>query len=72
MQKFVAEKFTALIVEEEGQSLVEYGLILGLVSVLLVGALQALQGSLSGIFSNVSEKLDAAANGGSKGGGKKR
>jgi pilus assembly protein Flp/PilA len=66
MQKFIAEKFTALIVEEEGQSLVEYGLILGLVSVLLVGALQALQGSLSGIFSNVSEKLDAAASGGSK------
>jgi pilus assembly protein Flp/PilA len=66
MQKFIAEKFTALIVEEEGQSLVEYGLILGLVSVLLVGALQALQGSLSGIFSNVSEKLDAAATGGSK------
>lgn len=65
------EKFKALIVEEEGQSLVEYGLILGLVSVLLVGALQALKGSLDGIFGKVQTELDAAAKGAAKKGGRK-
>jgi pilus assembly protein Flp/PilA len=65
-------KFTALIVEEEGQSLVEYGLILGLVSVVLVGALQAMQGSLSGIFEKVTNDLGAAAKGTAKKGGVKR
>ena len=60
------EKFKALIVEEEGQSLVEYGLILGLVSVLLVGALTAMKGSLEGIFKSVQDQLDAASKGGAK------
>ncbi len=38
---------------EEGQTLVEYALILALVSVLLVGALTALQGGIEGVFNDV-------------------
>jgi pilus assembly protein Flp/PilA len=59
-------KFIALVVEEEGQSLVEYGLILGLVSVLLVGALTAMKDSLNEIFGKVQTELTNAASGGSK------
>ena len=66
MQNFVANKLVALVVEEEGQSLVEYGLILGLVSVLLVGALTAMKGSLEEIFTKVQTELTNAAAGGSK------
>jgi pilus assembly protein Flp/PilA len=42
---------------EEGQTLVEYALILALVSVLLVGALTALQGGISGAFSSITSAL---------------
>lgn len=58
------EKFKQLVVSEDGQSLVEYGLILGLVSVLLVGALTAMKGSLDGIFKSVTDQLKGAAKGG--------
>jgi pilus assembly protein Flp/PilA len=49
-----------LIQEEDGQSLVEYGLILGLVSVVLVGALQAVQGSLFTVFTQIGVELQKA------------
>lgn len=60
------EKFKQLVVSEDGQSLVEYGLILGLVSVLLVGALTAMKGSLDGIFAKVTKELGTAAKGGGR------
>ena len=62
------EKIKQLVVAEDGQSLVEYGLILGLVSVLLVGALQAMKGSLDGIFQKVTDELGKAATGKKAGG----
>lgn len=37
--------------------MVEYGLILALVAVVVIGALIALGGSLEGIFDHVTEKL---------------
>lgn len=56
-----------LIREEEGQGLVEYGLILALVAVAVIGALTLLGGKdgetgLGKIFGEVSEKLDGAGN----------
>ena len=41
----------------EGQTLVEYALIIALVAVLLVGALTALKGGISGTFSTIISKL---------------
>ena len=38
---------------EEGQDLVEYALIIALVSILLVTALTALKGGISGVFSSI-------------------
>ena len=56
------EKIKQLLVEEEGQSLVEYGLIVGLVSVALVGALTAMKSKgLDPIFKTVQQKLGQAA-----------
>lgn len=55
-----------LILEEDGQSLVEYGLILGLVSVLLVGALTGLKGALLNVFNEVGTELQKAQQGPAK------
>jgi Flp pilus assembly pilin Flp len=42
---------------EEGQTLVEYALILALVSVTAVAALQALSGGINGIFTKIVNDL---------------
>lgn len=42
---------------EEGQTLVEYALILALVSVTAVAALQALSGGVNGIFTKITNDL---------------
>jgi Flp pilus assembly pilin Flp len=43
--------------EEEGQSLVEYALIISLVAVVLIAGLQALQGGITGVFNNILASL---------------
>lgn len=44
--------------EEEGQGMVEYGLILALVAVLVIGALTLLGEGVEGIFEKVTDELD--------------
>jgi pilus assembly protein Flp/PilA len=51
----------ALVKDEEGASAVEYGLILGLIAVAIVGILVIMGGSLQDIFGNASDELGAAA-----------
>lgn len=48
---------TTLRDNEEGQTLVEYALILALVSVTAVAALQALSGGINGIFTKIVTDL---------------
>lgn len=43
--------------EDEGQTLVEYALIIALVSVVLIGALVALQGGIGGAFDAATTAL---------------
>ena len=43
--------------EEEGQTLVEYALIIALVSIALVAALILLAGNISNVFSNIEAKF---------------
>lgn len=42
---------------EEGQSLVEYGLIIALIALVVIGVLATIGGSLSGLFTNIAAKL---------------
>ncbi|MGI6143485.1 MAG: Flp family type IVb pilin [bacterium] len=44
--------------EEEGQGMVEYGLIIALVAVVLIGALVGLRGGLENIFGNAQAVLE--------------
>jgi len=46
-----------LVSEEQGQGMVEYGLIIALVAVVLIGALVGLQGGLSEIFKDAENEL---------------
>ena len=46
---------------EEGQGMVEYSLILALVSVVAIGTLTLLGGNVTDVFGNASDALGAAA-----------
>lgn len=48
-----------LFKEEAGQGMVEYGLIIALVAVVLIGALVALNGGLTGIFNQITTAVNA-------------
>ena len=52
--------FRNLIHEEKGQGLAEYGLILALVALAVVGALTALGGGLNSIFDRINTQLNGA------------
>ncbi|HNV71144.1 MAG TPA: Flp family type IVb pilin [Candidatus Ozemobacteraceae bacterium] len=49
------------MVQEEGQGLVEYALIIGLIAVVAIAALTASGGSISGIFGAIGNKLSSTA-----------
>ena len=51
---------TRFVREEEGQGLVEYALIIGLIAVVAIAALTASGGSISAIFGTISSKLNDA------------
>ncbi|MFY0545700.1 Flp family type IVb pilin [Brevibacillus sp. H7] len=46
-----------MFVEEEGQGMVEYGLIIGLIAILLIGGLTAMRGGLENIFGDIGTTL---------------
>ena len=53
--------FTSVVLDdEEGQTLVEYALIIALVSVALIASLTALSGKIDGVFTEIGTKLDGA------------
>lgn len=47
------------LASRKGQGLVEYGLIIGVIAVVVVAALTVLRGPLEGIFQGVADFLDA-------------
>lgn len=49
------------IKEESGQGMVEYGLIIALVSVAVIATLTLLGGGLNNIFTNIKDKLTTPA-----------
>ncbi|ODT89294.1 Flp family type IVb pilin [Phenylobacterium sp. SCN 70-31] len=59
MSKFV----TRFLKDESGATAIEYGLIAALIAVVLVGALQAVGGSLQGAFTTISDSVTEATAG---------
>lgn len=54
------EMIQRFVREENGQGLVEYALIIGLIAVVAIAALTASGGSIKGIFGTISSQLSAA------------
>lgn len=52
-----------LIAADEGQGMVEYGLIVALVAVLLITGLLAVRGGLSGVMTRINDCLTKAQSG---------
>ncbi|MBI3039916.1 Flp family type IVb pilin [bacterium] len=48
------------MVQEEGQGLVEYALIIGLIAIVAIAALTASGGSIKAIFNTISSSLSTA------------
>ena len=46
--------------EEEGASMAEYALLVGLIAVALIGAITAFRGSIIGTFTRVTNALNTA------------
>ena len=46
--------------DEEGASAVEYGLLVALIAAVIILSVQALGGTLSGVFGNANTALNAA------------
>ncbi len=55
--------------DESGATAIEYGLIAGLIAVVLIGALTLTGTSLQGVFNSVAGQLQTVAGGGGSGGG---
>lgn len=52
--------FSRFVRDESGATAIEYGLIAGLISVVIIAAVTTLGGSLSGIFTRISTALDTS------------
>jgi len=50
------------LVMEDGQALIEYALILGLVALLTIGVLQALGANVSDLLNKVSSSMSSVTN----------
>jgi pilus assembly protein Flp/PilA len=56
--KYIMQFIKNFLREDDGQGMVEYGIILGLVSVLAIGALTLMGGDISGVFNSVEGSLN--------------
>jgi pilus assembly protein Flp/PilA len=55
--KNLVKRFAGLVRNEEGASLVEYGLLVGLIAVVCIGAVTLVGGSVEGLFNQVATAL---------------
>jgi pilus assembly protein Flp/PilA len=59
-QKLMMLKIKNLLVEEKGQGMTEYGLVLGLIAVAVVGTLVLLRTEIINIFTNALNVVKGA------------
>lgn len=57
LMAYLTVMFTNVSEREEGQTLVEYALIIALVSILSIAALLALSGKINGVFGDIVTAL---------------
>jgi pilus assembly protein Flp/PilA len=57
----LVQRALRLVRNEEAQDLIEYALLVGLISLVAVAAITAAGGSINTIFTNIGAKLAAAA-----------
>ncbi len=50
-------RLNSLRSEEDGATAVEYGLLVSLIAVVIIGGVTALGGSLTGLFDGVADKI---------------
>lgn len=48
--------------EEKGEALVEYGLIIAMIAILLIGILIAVNGGVNSIYGNITDSLKNSGN----------
>ena len=53
------ERIMKMLSRKKGQGLVEYALIIALVAIILTGALGALQATIAGVFTGITNALGA-------------
>ena len=56
----MTDTFVAMIKDEEGATLVEYGLVVALIAVAAIGAMTALSTSIQGQFNNIAKQITNA------------
>lgn len=54
------KKAISFLKQDEGQGMVEYGLIIALIAIAVIGAITFLGAEISGIFKDVGNRLDKA------------
>ncbi len=54
MMKMYMDYLRARFASKKGQGMVEYGLIIGIIAVILIAALTFLRAPLTGLFSNIA------------------
>jgi pilus assembly protein Flp/PilA len=50
-------KVKGLLIAEEGQGMTEYGLVLGVIAIAVVGILVTMRGEIEKMFTNAKDKL---------------
>jgi pilus assembly protein Flp/PilA len=64
MVNTIINRMRALVSNDEGQDLIEYALLAGLISLVAVGAIGTAGGYVGDIFSSISDELGTAAGAG--------
>lgn len=60
MKKMLSPVYDCVVRDEEGATMVEYGLMVALIAVVSIGAVTALGGSLNTLFSGVQTDIVTA------------
>lgn len=60
------KKMVSFLKQDEGQGMVEYGLIIALIALAVIGAITFLGDEISGIFNQIGDALEDAGDNGRK------